>query len=81
MRGVLLLLLAGLLFLLTLTLSQAILLTIDANWLFVPLSRGLPGQQMTPAFTVKDGLAYLLAATTTGATVYAFSRLVHRRST
>jgi hypothetical protein len=80
MRVVLLLLVAGLSFLLTLTLAQAILLSTAATWLFIPLWGGLSAQHTTPAFTVKDGLAYVLAAKMTGTTIYAFSRLLYRRS-
>ena len=82
MRVVLLLLFGGLVFLLTLVLMQATLDldTTQMRWFFIPLLGTQPGERYAPGFTVKDVVAYLIAATVTGAVVYRFSRLLYRRS-
>ncbi len=82
MRVALLVLLGGLVFLLTLVLMQAIL-DLEATqmrWLFIPLVGRQRGERYAPGFTVKDVVAYLIAATVTGAMLYGFSRLLYRRS-
>ena len=83
MRAVLLLLFGGLVFLLTLVLTQALLDldTAQMRRFFIPLLGTQPGERYTPGFTAKDMLAYLIAALVTGAVVYKFSRLLYRHST
>ena len=82
MRVVLLLIFGVLVFSLILVLMQAILDldTTQMRWLFIPLVGRQPGERYAPGLTVKDVLAYLIAATVSGAVVYSFSRLFYRRS-